>query len=651
MANKKKQNNDYTAKDIYVLEGLEPVRKRPGMYIGSTGPEGLHHLIWECVDNAVDEALAGYADTIELELKPGNRVLVRDNGRGIPVDRHEQTGKSALETVMTTLHAGGKFGGKSYQVAGGLHGVGVSVVTALSAWVRAQVCRDGKLYEQEYSQGKAITPLQEKANCQGSGTAIEFEPDPEIFFQGRKPKGPVFSLKVILEHLRRQAYLTPGLTIKLRDRRQERGADQDLPAEYTFYFEGGIRAFVEYLNRTEKPEHSQVFYTSGKKDDILVEAALQYTKDLQSNVLAFANNIITPEGGTHLAGFRSALTAAINDFGIESGHLKGNERLTGADVQEGLTAVISVKVPEPQFEGQTKAKLGTPEVRTAVRQVVYEGLRKFFKADPRAAGAIIERALLARQARQKARAVRETILRKGVLAGVTLPGKLTDCSSRDPAKSELFIVEGDSAGGSMKAARDPKFQAILPLRGKILNVERARLKRILEFQEIKALVVALGTAIAEEFNLNKLRYHKIIIAADRDVDGEHIITLLLTLFFRHFRPIIEGGYLYIAQAPLYKMTKGQQVEYAYSESEKQKTLQKFDNPDEVDIQRYKGLGEMNPEELWETTMDPSRRVLKQVTIEDAQKADELFDKLMGPEVPPRRQFIQTHALEVANLDI
>lgn len=647
----KKKNNDYTAQDIYVLEGLEPVRKRPGMYIGSTGPEGLHHLIFEVVDNSIDEAMMGYADLFELELRDDNRVWARDNGRGIPVDKHQRTGKSALETVMTTLHAGGKFGGKSYQVAGGLHGVGVSVVTALSKFVRAQVCRDGKLYEQEYSRGKPTTPVQKKDGCQKTGTTIEFEPDPEIFFKSKKPGGPAFSFKKVLEHLRCQAYLTPGLTIKLKDSRTERGEDKDLPTEYSFHFEGGIKAFVKYLNRAEKTEHQTVFYTQGEKDKILVEAAFQYTEDLQANILAFANNIVTPEGGTHLAGFRSALTAAINDFGIENKDLKENERLSGADVQEGLTAVISVKLPEPQFEGQTKAKLGTPEARGAVRSIVYEGLKTFFKKEPRAAGAIIERAILARQARQKAKTLRETIMKKGALSGVTLPGKLTDCSGRDPEKTELFIVEGDSAGGSMKAARDPKIQAILPLKGKILNVERARLKRILDFKEIKALIVALGTAIAEEFNIQKLRYNKIILAVDRDIDGEHIATLLLTLFFRYFRPIIDQGHLYIAQAPLYKMTQGKQVEYAYSESEKQKTLEKFSQPDKVDIQRYKGLGEMNPEELWETTMDPERRLLKRITIEDAQKADEMFDKLMGPEVSPRRKFIQTHALEVANLDI
>ncbi len=651
MAKKEQNKQGYTAEDIYVLEGLEPVRKRPGMYIGSTGSEGLHHLIWEVIDNGIDEAMAGHADTVTLELEGDRKVRVSDNGRGIPVDTHERTGKSALETVMTTLHAGGKFGGKSYQVAGGLHGVGVSVVTALSKYAKATICRDNVQYEQEYAQGAPQGELKELGECDHNGTTIEFEPDPEIFFRHEKPDGPIFSLQKIFDHLRRQAYLTPSLSIVVKDNRENRGEDMELAQEYTFYFEGGIRAFVQYLNRGETGEHEEVFYTQGEEEGVFVETALQYTEDLQSNVLAFANNIATPEGGMHLTGFKTALTAAINDFAVDNGHLKDNERLSGNDVQEGLTAVVSVKLPDPQFEGQTKAKLGSTEARAATRKVVYEGLQEFFKKDPRAAQSIIDKAVLARQARQKAKAVRETIMKKGALSNVTLPGKLTDCSQRDPEKTELFILEGDSAGGSAKAARDPKTQAILPLRGKVLNVERARLKRILEFKEIKALIVALGTAIAEEFDVSKLRYHKIIIATDRDVDGEHIATLLLTLFYRYFRPIIEGGHLYIAQAPLYKMTAGQQVEYAYSERERKEVLSRFDNPDKVEVQRYKGLGEMNAEELWETTMDPENRVLKQMTIEDAAKADELFDKLMGSEVPPRRKFIQTHAAEVSNLDV
>jgi len=645
-------NSSYTAKDIYVLEGLEPVRKRPGMYIGSTGSAGLHHLIWEVIDNSIDEAMAGFAKNIEVILYDDNRVKVSDDGRGIPVDIHQQTKKSALETVMTTLHAGGKFGGKSYQVAGGLHGVGVSVVCALSSYLRAEVCRDGKIYMQEYVRGKPKAPVKVIGKCTKSGTTILFEPDPEIFFGGKKPSAPQFSLKTILDHLRQQAYLTPGIKITIKDERKiEKKIGE--PLSYVFYFEDGIVAFLKHIIRGKKPEHQNPFYISQKYEgDILVEAAFNYTKDFETRELSFANNIYTPEGGTHLTGFRAALTKTINKYAKENNFFNSKENiiLTREDVEEGLAVIVSIKLREPQFEGQTKAKLGNPEARTAVENVVSEGLYNYFKNNPIDASLIIQTCLLTQKARIKAKAVKETILRKGVLSGLMLPGKLTDCASRNPEESEIFIVEGDSAGGSARQGRNPKFQAILPLRGKILNVEKARLSKMLESKEIKALIVALGTAIAEEFNIEKLRYHKIILMSDADVDGLHIQTLLLTLFYRYFRPLIERGHLYIAQPPLYRISKGKEIFYAFSDEQKDQILKKINSPN-VDIQRYKGLGEMNPEQLWETTMDPQTRILHQVTIEDAEYADKMFDILMGDEVLPRKKFIETHAKDVKNLDI
>ena len=638
----------YTAKDIYVLKGLDPVRKRPGMYIGSTGPDGLHHLIWEVADNSLDEALQGYCTEIGITLLPDNRVAIADNGRGIPVEKQEQTRKSALETVMTTLHAGGKFGGESYKIAGGLHGVGVSVVCALSKWMRAEVCRNGWVYVQEYSRGKAKAKVKKAGKCRGSGTNVIFEPDPEVFSEIK------FNWTKILDHLRQQAYLTKNVRITIIDQRKD-GTKKKLFRTHSFYFEGGLISYIKHLNRTQKVVHPTVFYTEIEKDNILVEIALQYTDDLQGLEVSFANNIHTGEGGMHLTGFRTALTRTINDYARKNGFLKEDEsNLTGDDVREGLTAVISVKLKEPQFEGQTKAKLGNPEVRTVVESVFLDAFEEYLEKNPNDARQILGKSILAQKARRAAKAARETVIRKGILEGMALPGKLADCSTRNAEQAELYIVEGDSAGGSAKQGRDRRFQAILPLRGKILNVERARLDKVLTSKEIKALIIALGTAIAEEFDIEKLRYHNIIIMTDADVDGAHIRTLLLTLFYRYFPQIIEKGYLYIAQPPFYKIQKGKQIEYVYTEDEKDKVvakLKKLKTGGNINIQRYKGLGEMNPGLLWETTMDPEKRTMKKVNVKDAEEADRIFDILMGSEVLPRKKFIQTHAKEVRNLDI
>ena len=634
-------SNNYTAKDIYVLEGLEPVRKRPGMYIGTTGIDGLHHLIWEVVDNSLDEAMSGYAKSILVTLLPKNRVRVVDDGRGIPVETHKQTKKSALETVMTTLHAGGKFGGESYKVSGGLHGVGVSVVNALSKYLVAEVCRDGERWQQEYERGEPLAKVKKIGSCKGSGTAITFEPDSEIFREIR------FDLDTILEHLRQQAYLTPGVKIQIKDEREK---EEHLHQFYTFYFESGIRSYVTYLNRDHKAKHDDIFYVGKEYEKIQVEVALQYIDDLSTRELAFANNIYNPEGGTHLTGFRSALTRVLNDYARKNSYLKEKDSLTGEDVREGLTAVISVKIvtAQLQFEGQTKAKLGNPEARTAVESVFGEAFADFLEQNPSQARAILEKVILALEARKAAKAAKDTVLRKGILEGLTLPGKLADCQSRKPEESEIFVVEGDSAGGSAKQARDRRFQAILPLRGKILNVERARLDKMLASKEIKALIIALGAAIADELDISKIRYHKVVIMTDADVDGAHIRTLLLTLFYRYYLPVIEAGYLYIAQPPLYRIAKGKEVRYAYSDEEKARVVKEM--KENVSIQRYKGLGEMNPSQLWETTMDPAVRILKQVTIGDAAEASKTFEILMGDEVEPRKIFIQTHA-KMATLDI
>lgn len=642
-----KPSSSYEAKDIYVLEGLEPVRKRPGMYIGSTGIDGLHHLIYEVVDNAIDEAMGGYAKNVEVRLYDGHRVSVQDDGRGIPVDIHPQTKKSSLETVMTVLHAGAKFDNSSYKVSGGLHGVGVSVVNALSSFMRAEVCRDGIRYAQEYKRGKPQGAVKKVGPGQISGTTVTFEPDIEIFGE-KSGKMPDYDFKKIADHLRDQAFLTPGVRIRLVDSRDDNSNTFD------FYFEGGIVSFVKYLMETEKPIQDNVFYVGKSYEGILVETSFVYTEDIQGLELCFANNIRTIEGGMHLTGFRTALTRVLNDYARREEYLKENEEgLVGDDVREGLTAVISVKLSQPQFEGQTKAKLGNPEARTAVDSVVSENLKDFLEKNPQDAKKILEKCLLAAKARKAAKAAKETVLRKGILEGLTLPGKLTDCSSKNPEESELFIVEGDSAGGSAKQGRDRRFQAILPLRGKILNVEKSRLSKIIESKEVKSLIIALGTAIAEEFDIKKLRYYKVVLMTDADVDGAHIRSLLLTLFFRFLPEIISEGHLYIAQPPLYRLQKGKEIQYAYGDPEKEALAKKMapSPKDNVNIQRYKGLGEMNPEQLWETTMDPSRRILKLVTIEDAKEADKIFDALMGDEVGPRKQFIQVHAKGVRNLDI
>lgn len=638
------KESGYEAKDIYVLKGLEPVRKRPGMYIGSTGPDGLHHLIWEVLDNGIDECMGGYANQITLTLLPGNRVKGEDNGRGIPVGKHPQTKKSALETVMTTLHAGAKFGGKAYQVAGGLHGVGVSVVCALSKLMVAEVCREGEKYVQEYSRGKAKTKVKKVGRCKQTGTTVIFEPDPEIF------KDIKFDLNRILNHLRQQAYLTKGIKITVKDLRKE-GPENHF--SYTFYFEGGLESYIKYLTQNSTSNQRNVFYTISQVNGVLVEAAFRYTEERECFEESFANNIYTGEGGTHLTGFRAALTRTLNDYARKENLLKEtDENLSGQDIREGFTGVVSIKIENPQFEGQTKARLGNPGAKAAVEKATSEGLDDFLERNPQDARVIIESCFLAQKARKAAKAARQTVLRKGVLGGLTLPGKLSDCSSRKPEESELYIVEGESAGGSSRQARDRHFQAILPLRGKILNVERARLDKILASKEIRSLIIALGTAIAEDFDLEKLRYHRVVIMTDADVDGSHIRTLLLTLFYRYFQPIIEGGYLYIAQPPLYRIQAGKRIEHAYTEEDKVEILEDMKKQKQTpSVQRFKGLGEMNPDQLWETTMNPENRTLLKVTIDNAKAADRIFDTLMGKEVFPRKRFIQTHAKTVKNLDI
>jgi len=665
-------SSSYSAKDIYVLEGLEPVRKRPGMYIGSTGVDGLHHLVWEVVDNSIDEAMAGFAKHITVELLADNKVSVTDDGRGIPVEVHHQTKKSALETVMTTLHAGGKFGGESYKVSGGLHGVGVSVVNALSEWLGAQVCRDENLYAQEYVRGAPKSAVKKIGKCASTGTKVTFSPDPQIFSTIE------FNEKRILDHLRQQAYLTKGVRINFIDRRKA------VPSCYGFYFEGGLLSFAKYLARDKKMLQEDAFYIQKNVEKMEVEAAFLYVDDLETRESSFANNIYTPDGGMHLTGFRSALTRSLNSYARSEGYLKDkDENLISDDTREGLVAIVSVKLREPQFEGQTKARLGNPEARTAVESVVNEALKEFLEKHPQEGRRVIEKVLLAAKARKAAKAAKDTVLRKGALEGLTLPGKLADCTSRDPAESEIFIVEGQSAGGSAKSGRDRRTQAILPLKGKILNVERARIDRMLGNEEIKSLVIALGTAIADSFDISKIRYHKVIIMSDADVDGAHIRTLLLTLFYRYFREMIEKGYLYVAQPPLYRIQVAKDVRYAYTEGQKEKFVAEFQklrsekakakagakkqaveeeiaeetpegqSPETkgIMVQRFKGLGEMNAEQLWETTMNSEKRLLKQITIDDAKEADRLFDILMGDEVEPRKKFIQMKALAVKNLDI
>lgn len=673
----KAKKSSYGADSITVLEGLEAVRRRPGMYIGTTGPSGLHHLVWEVFDNSRDEAMGGFCNDIEVAVLPGNRIRVADNGRGIPVEIHPKTKVSTLETVLTVLHAGGKFGGDGYKVSGGLHGVGVSVVNALSTHVRAEVHRDGGRHEQEYKNGgKPVGKTKQIGKSNRTGTIITFTPDGSIFPE------TTFNWNTIVDHLRQQAYLVKGLRITILDLREVTEKFDDTSEYYlrdlgleapsmTFYFEGGLKSLVEFENRHQKPLHDTIFYVEKEQDDVQVEVALQYVDDISARISAFANNIYNAEGGTHITGFKTALTRAVNNYSKKGGGKEG-ESFTGDDVLEGITAVVSVKLREIQFEGQTKGKLGSVEARGAVETVFAEAFNEFLEENPDDAKAIVGKAALAMKARKAAKAAKDSVLRKGALDGLSLPGKLSDCQVKNAAEAELFIVEGDSAGGTAKAGRDRRTQAVLPLRGKILNVERARLDKMLSSEQIKNLVVALGTAIGDVFDIEKLRYHKIIIATDADVDGAHIRTLLLTLFYRHFRPVIDGGFLYIAQPPLFKIKKGKEVFYAFSDEERNKIVGK-DAPiqteaDEVSedgeeeteetakkstkitVSRYKGLGEMNAEELKETTMDVSNRILLQVTVNDARDADKMFDVLMGTDVTSRKSFIQTHAKE-AQLDI
>lgn len=687
MAKKDDNITGYGAEDIVVLEGLEPVRKRPGMYIGSTGPEGLHHLIWEIFDNSRDEAMGGFADHIEVAILPGNRIRVVDNGRGIPVGIHPKTKVSALETIMTTLHAGGKFEGKGYKVSGGLHGVGASVVNALSVYTKVEVHQDGGVHMQEYERGKRKAAVKKVGTTKFRGTIVTFEPDEIIF------KEIAWNWNQIVNHLRQQAYLIKALHIDILDLRAYEGKIKLDTAVYlkdegfevpsmSFYFDGGLVSLVRFYNQHQKPVHKNICYVEKEVDEVTVEVAIQYIDDISSRELAFANNTYNAEGGTHVTGFRTALTRKLNEYGRKNNFIKeSEENFTADDVREGLTSAISVKLREIQFEGQTKGKLGSVEARGAVEKVFGEALGQFLEEHPEDARAIVNKVILALRARKAAKAAKESVLRKGALEGLTLPGKLADCQTSKADESEIFIVEGDSAGGSSKQGRDRRTQAILPLKGKILNVERARLDKMLASVEIRSLVVAMGTGIGDIFDISKLRYHKIIIATDADVDGAHIRTLLLTLFYRYFKPVIEGGFIYIAQPPLYKIKKGKEITYAYSDEEKIKVLGKDMSmlevaeeaqaggetaPEEaeeseeevkgkkreakISIQRYKGLGEMNPEELWETTMDPKTRILKQVTINDAVDADRAFDVLMGEDVASRKSFIQSNA-KMANIDV
>ncbi|OFW77993.1 MAG: DNA gyrase subunit B [Alicyclobacillus sp. RIFOXYA1_FULL_53_8] len=628
----------YDESQIQVLEGLEAVRKRPGMYIGSTSGKGLHHLVWEIVDNAVDEALAGRCTRIVVQIHPDNSVTVVDNGAGFPVGIHHKTGRPAVETALTVLHAGGKFGGSGYKVSGGLHGVGASVVNALSVWLQVEVHRDGNVYVQEYERGVPSYDLKIVGTTDHTGTTVSFRPDPEIFTETTE-----FQADVLQNRLRELAFLNAGLEIVFEDEREDK--------QTTYCYSGGVAAFVEYLNKSKDVLHPTPVFVTGVKDDVTVEVALQYNDGYSTTMFSFANNINTHEGGTHEFGFKSALTRVINDYGRKTNMIKENENnLSGDDVREGLTAIISVKVPEPQFEGQTKTKLGNSEVRGIVEGLFGEKFQAFLDENPSVGRKVIEKSLMAARAREAARKARELTRRKSALEISSLPGKLADCSSRDASISELYIVEGDSAGGSAKQGRDRNFQAILPLRGKIINVEKARLDKILSNTEIRAIITAIGTGIGDEFDITKARYHKVVIMTDADVDGSHIRILLLTLFYRFMRQLIDAGYIYIAQPPLFKVQKGKSIRYVYSDKELEKLLAEIGRQG-VQLQRYKGLGEMNPTQLWETTMDPAIRTLLQVTAEDAMEADMTFTTLMGDKVEPRREFIEEHAQHVRNLDV
>ena len=641
-------HEEYNASEIQVLEGLEAVKRRPGMYIGSTDARGLHHLVWELVDNAIDEALAGYCTHVEVDIGADNSISVRDNGRGIPVGYHEKMGKSALEVTLTVLHAGGKFGGSGYKVSGGLHGVGLSVVNALSTWLVAEVRRDGQVYRQEYDHGEPVTGVEVVAACgEGdSGTTITYLADGEIFDQVE------YSFDTLAGRMRELAFLNKGLKITVTDHREE-------PArQKSFCYEGGIVSFVQHLNKNKDVLHPAPIYFSAEKDDpeknetASVEVAMQYSSDYNESVFAFANNINTMEGGSHLQGFRAALTRVVNDYARKAKLLKDSDpNLSGDDIREGLTAIISVKLTEPQFEGQTKTKLGNAYIRALVDGAVSDGLGAYLEEHPAEARQIIDKCLMANRAREAARKARELARRKTALDSTSLPGKLADCTEKDPSLCEIFLVEGDSAGGSAKQGRNPAFQAILPLRGKILNVEKTRLDKILSNNEIKAMITAFGAGIDQDFDASKLRYHKIVCMTDADVDGSHIRILMLTFFYRHMRPLIEQGYVYIAQPPLYKISRGKNVWYAYSDEERDAILQDIGREPKPAIQRYKGLGEMNPDQLWETTMDPENRVMLQVHLEDAIRADEIFTILMGDKVEPRREFIEQNSQLVTDLDV
>ncbi len=640
---------DYDASQIQVLEGLEAVRKRPGMYIGSTSASGLHHLVYEIVDNSIDEALAGYCSHIEVEIEEGNIISVTDNGRGIPVDVQEQTGKSALEVVFTVLHAGGKFGGGGYKVSGGLHGVGASVVNALSEWLEVQVHKNGKIHQMKFARGYITEEINIVGDTDITGTKVRFKPDPEMFTDTT-----VYDYETLHKRLQEEAFLNAGLKITLTD---SRSSSAELPEDKrhaTMCYEGGIKEYVTFLNKNKTPIHEDVIYMSGMKDDAMAELALQYTDTYSEVIVSFANNVHTPEGGMHEDGFKRALTAVLNKYGKEKGILKDNDKVSGEDCREGITCVISVKLTEAQFEGQTKAKLGNSEIRTLVNSLVNNGLEQYFDDNPVVAKAILEKALTANRAREAARKARETVRRKNGLESGQMPDKLQDCNERDPSLCEIYIVEGDSAAGSAIQGRDSRFQAILAMWGKMLNVEKARLDKVFDNEKLHPLIIALGCGIGDEFNLEKLRYHKIIIMSDADVDGAHIRTLLLTFFFRYMRPLIENGYVYSAVPPLYKLTKGKTQRVAYSDDERDKVSAELrgDKADtKIDISRFKGLGEMDPHELWETTMNPETRSLRRITLSDAVAADSVFNLLMGEEVDPRREWIEENAKYVTNLDI
>jgi len=630
-------DNAYNASDIQILEGLEAVRKRPGMYIGTTGVRGLHHLVFEIVDNSIDEAVAGYCDKIEVTIHADNSITVKDNGRGIPVDIHPKMGIPALEVILTTLHSGAKFGGSGYTISGGLHGVGLSVVNALSSKLTVEVSRDGQLYVQEYQQGKPVTPLQVKGKSRSTGTKITFVPDPEVFEE------TTMSWDIIAQRLRELSFLNKGIRVTLKDERDGQ--------EKQFYHTGGIKDYVAYLNKNKEIVNPKTIYFEVSKDETVVEVAIQYNTGYLENIYSYANNIHTQEGGTHEIGFKNALTRVINDYAKRSGLSKESEgNLAGEDIREGMTAIISVLVREPQFEGQTKTKLGNTQVRSIVENAVYENVSDYLSENPGAAKKIVEKAIASRRAREAARKARELARRKNALEVSTLPGKLADCSEKDPALCELCIVEGDSAGGSAKQGRDRRFQAILPLRGKIINVDKSRLDKVLSNEEIRALITAIGTGIGEDFDLTRARYHKIIIMTDADVDGSHIRVLLLTFFYRYMRPLIENGYVYIAQPPLYRLRRGSEDHYFYRDQDLQSFLSRQDSK-KYRLQRYKGLGEMNPEQLWETTMNPENRTILQVSIDDAIRADQIFSDLMGERVEPRKEFIQDNAKYAVNLDI